>query len=133
MSDRNKAILSLIYKLIELDKKFDIREQKYLHDIAESLKLSSNEIKEVILNPDGFELVPPPSEQERMMILYYILFAMRIDGKILPTEEDMVYDIGIKLGFRETMLNDMIVVMKMHLHKRVDPEALISIIRKYHN
>ena len=133
MSDRNKAILSLIYKLIELDKKFDVREQKYLHDIAAALNLSSEEIKEVVLDPEAYKLVPPPSEQERMMILYYILFAMRIDGKILPTEENMVYDIGIKLGFRETMLNDMIDVMKKHLHKRIKPEILISIIRKYHN
>lgn len=133
MSDRNKAIFSLIYNLLKVDEKFDLRENKYMQDLAESLALSSEEIKDVVLNPDKFILAPPPSEQERMIIIYYILFAMRIDGKILPEEENMVYDIGIKLGFGRMMLQDMVDVMKKHLNKRLAPDILLSIIRKYQN
>ena len=118
---------------MESDNNFDKREQNYLNDIAIALELSAEDKKQIILNPEKFKLVPPPEDKERMTILYYIMFAMRIDGKILPKEEDIIYDIGIKLGFRDMMLTDMISVMKNHLEKRLSPDILLSIIRKYLN
>jgi len=133
MKERNKAIFSLVYQLISADARIDRNEKRYLDGLANSLNLSQNDVKAIVASPHSYKLIPPPPENERMEILYYILFSMRIDGKISKEEEKIVYKAGLKLGFHEIMLKDMIDIMKKYLHTRLPADELIKIIRKYMN
>lgn len=131
--DRKKAIFSLIYKLIRADNQIHQKETSYILNLANFLKLDPGVVQNIIKNPIEFELVPPPSEQERMTILYYMLFSMRIDENINETEEKVVYQAGLKLGFQESMLREMIGLMKKYLTTKLPNDALIEIIKKYLN
>jgi len=131
--ERNKAILSLVFKLIKSDNKLEKIESQYLISLARELNISENEFNLVIANPDDYKLIPPPPEQERMEILYYLLFAMRIDKDINKSEENFIYNTGIKLGFAETMIKDMLNIFKKHLTTRLPKDALLDILKKYMN
>lgn len=104
-----------------------------MRDLAEQLKLNSAELNEISADPTAFTLAPPPDEQERMEILYYLLFAMRIDNEINTSEEAFVYKVGLKLGFNDQMVAELIGVMKQHLHTRLPKDALVKVIRKHLN
>lgn len=133
MKVRNKAVFALIFKLSIADDKFTASETKYLANTAKTLGISQSDVKEVTENPDAFELIPPASEPERMQILYYMLFAMRIDGEITKIEEEHVYRAGLKLGFNEIMVREMINLFKQHLDTKLPTDALLEIIKKYMN
>lgn len=133
MKERNKSIFSMVFQLNEVDNQIKTKEYVFLNDLANTLKLTKPEVASVIANPKSFNLISPPEEQERMQILYYIIFAMRIDGEIHPEEEKLVYKIGLKLGFHQVMLTDMINLLKNHLTTRLPNDALLKIVKKYLN
>ncbi len=133
MEDRNKAIFSLIYSMNKADNDFNNIESKYLVNVGKVLGLSQSEMEAVLDNPKKYALIPPASEQERMQILYYMLFSMRIDGDISKVEEEHVYLAGLKLGFNEVMVRDMISLLKQYLKTRLPKDALLEILRKYMN
>ncbi len=133
MDDRNKAIFSLIYQMNIADSNFNKMESRYLINVGNTLGLSQEEMEQVLDKPNAYALIPPANEQERMEILYYMLFSMRIDGNISRIEEAHVYKAGLKLGFNEAMVSDMINLFKQYLKTRLPKDALIKIIRKYLN
>ena len=108
MYDRNKAVFSLIYQMNIADSDFNKMESKYLVNVGNVLGLSQKEMEQVLDDPNSYNLIPPANEQERMEILYYMLFSMRIDGNISKVEEAHIYKAGLKLGFNEAMITDMI-------------------------
>jgi uncharacterized membrane protein YebE (DUF533 family) len=133
MKERNRGIFSLVYQLNEADNQIKTKEYIYLNDLANALNLTKSEVESIAANPKAYNLIPPPEEQERMQILYYIIFAMRIDGEINSKEENLAYKIGLKLGFHQVMLTDMINLMKNHLSTRLPNDALLKIVKKYLN
>ena len=133
MSQRDKAIFSLVFRLHKSDGQLHDKEYKYLFDLSKFLGLSETEVNEIIAEPSAYELIPPPKEQDRMEILYFMLFAMQIDGHVEKNEEQFIYETGLKMGFQEHMIKDMIDVLKEHLSTRVPDGVLIEIIKKYMN
>ncbi|HPK10669.1 MAG TPA: hypothetical protein P5235_09630 [Saprospiraceae bacterium] len=131
--DRAEQFFALTIELVKSDNEISNPELSFLKEMADSLGLSASEIDQIAENPTSYPLQPPPNEMERMTLMYYLLFAMKIDGKIMPSEEKIIHRIGVKLGFNELMLNDFINVMKEHLKTRLPEDALIKIIQKYQN
>ena len=131
--ERNRATMAMLIKMVTIDKQIDPIEKKFLGDVAKQLGLVQEDIATIIENPEEFALKPPASEGERMRILYYLLFMMRVDGRIPPEEEKLCYKAGLKLGFNEQLTGDMIQLMKTHLNKEIPPEAMINVVKKYLN
>lgn len=131
--ERQKAILAHLIRMIGADGEIQRVERKFVLNVGKQLKVSPAELDEIEANLDDYEISPPPDEQERMTILYYLLFAMAVDGVIHEEEEKLCYDFGLKLGFRETMTRDMINVMKQFLNKKLPEGALLTEIKKYMN
>ncbi len=117
----------------QVDTELNTKELHFLKDVAIILGLNNSDIDEVVNNPTSFPLTPPSAEQERMKILYLLLFAMRIDNEIHEREERIVYEVGLKLGFNEAMLTEMIDELKKHLDTRLPDDALLKIVQKYLN
>ena len=130
---RRKAIVSLLIKMTASDGQVKEVEEKLTSNIALQLGLTPEDIEEVTTYPDKYEMIPPPPEQDRMSILYYLLFAMAVDGKIHEDEERMCYKIGLRLGFNEHMTRDLINVMKKFLNKEIPQDALLNEIKKHMN
>lgn len=133
MTLQNKAIFSLVYQLHAADNEINIKELGFMREIADTLHLSATDLNEISADPKAYVLEPPPPEQERMSILYMLLFAMRIDGEINTNEEHIVYKVGLQLGFHELMLKELIGELKSHLTTRLPDDALLNIIKKYLN
>jgi uncharacterized tellurite resistance protein B-like protein len=131
--EQSKLIFSLLLELHRIDRSIDDSEIQYMKDVAHNLGLSKEDISELIGLSSDFKFTPPAKEEERMRILYYLLFGMRIDGQIKDNEKRYVTAIGLKLGFNELMINEMIQVLCQNLNEKIDDLALISIIKKYLN
>lgn len=131
--ERRKGIIGLLIQMTFIDGKVDDIEKQFVYGVAKELGLTTEDIEEVVLHPEDFRMTPPPPEQERMSILYYVLFAMSVDGEIHEEEEKLCYKIGLRLGFNEHMTRDLINVMKKFLNKKVPQNALLNEIKKHMN
>ncbi len=130
---RNKAIFSWVYQIHQADGSITGQEHRFLMELAKHLRLTEVEVLAIIDHPEDYPMHPPPSEYERMRILYYLLFAMEVDGEISKKEESKLYQFGLKLGFQPEMLKDMIDVLAFYLGKTLPDEALLGLIKKYAN
>jgi len=131
--DRKKAVIAMLIKLANVDKDAVDIERRFIMDVAEQIGLPVADLTEIAKNPDQYELTPPESEQDRMNILYYLLFTMRVDGVIKEEEERLCYKAGLRLGFNEHLTADLIRIMKTYLHKNIPTEVMLDAIRKYLN
>jgi len=128
-----QSIISLLLEMTASDNSLNAREEKFVRDVATHLKLTPSDIQEVKDNPAKFHFNPPAQEHERMNILYYVLFAMSVDGEIKEEEERFAYQASLRLGFNDRMTADLLVVMKRYLNKVMPQDALLAEVKKYMN
>lgn len=131
--DIKKYIVSLLIKQAQIDGSFSSKEKQYLEYAGQSLQLDDHELAEIQADPNAFEISPPPDEQDRVKILYYLLFMMRIDHTITAKEEELCHRVGLRLGFRKGMIDNLIALMKEYLSDRLPPNAMIERIKPYLN
>ncbi len=131
--EKKQAIIALLLEMAGIDEHLDQTEEKYIQEIARQMDLDTDAIEMVRKAPEKYPFHVPKDEHERMTILYYMIFLMRADGKILSSEEEMCYKIGLKLGFNHNMVMDLIAVLKIYLNKDVPPEIMLEHVRKYLN
>ena len=132
-ADKNRSIVALLVDMARSDLFSAPIEFQYIFGIAEQLGVSRLEVEDVRDNPKNFPFDPPPTEQERMTILYYLLFTMRVDGEIKPSEENYLHDISLKLGMNPLLTEDLIRVMKSYANESVPPSAMLEQVKKYLN
>lgn len=128
-----KSIIAILYQMAKSDDDVANVELVYLIDVAKTIGLEPVDVEEVLNHPEDFPLAAPTDEGDRMTILYYLLFMMRVDGIIEPREEKLVYEAGFRLGFNEKLIEDLIHVMKTYLNKEIPPEVMLEQIRKHLN
>ncbi|MEM6800673.1 MAG: hypothetical protein AAF696_04670 [Bacteroidota bacterium] len=133
MSIEKKSLVSLLIRLSKSDDQIHVNEARFIMDVGSQLGLGTDEITEIENNLDAYPLDPPKSEQERVRILYHLLFMMKMDGEISEEESLLIHQIGLKLGFRPEMVNAMIQLIKEHIHTDVPPDQMLSILRRYLN
>ena len=68
-----------------------------------------------------------------MAVLYDLLFLMKIDGDVAEEEKELVLELGVRLGFRISMIEEFIQTISNYIGQTVPPNALLDIIRKYMN
>ncbi len=102
----------------------------------EEKQFISQVIEENVKDPDIFledKAEIPREEKDRMTIFYYLLFLLKIDGVVAPSERIIAIKFGVALGFREEMINSMLDVLEKHLENKLPDDELITIIRQYLN
>lgn len=132
-TQKNRSIVALLVDMAKSDSFSAPIEQQYISGIAEQLGISRLEVEDIFNDPKSYPFDPPPTEQERMTILYYLLFTMRVDGEIQTDEENYLHDIGLRLGMNPALTEDLIRVMKLYAHKEIPPSAMLEQIKKYLN
>lgn len=131
--ERNRSILALLLEMANVDNDRARIEDKYISFVAEQLKVSPEELSLIKSKPEQFPFVPPTGEQDRMTILYYLLFTMRIDSVIKDKEEELAHRIGLRLGINPALTQDLIQVMKRYNNQDIPENALLDQIKKYLN
>lgn len=129
----SREIVALMLKLARTDEYFDEKEFYYILQVANAMDISPEELRRIQLSVDEYDFIAPENEQERMTILYYLLFCMKSDGTVKPEEVRLVQRIGFKLGFRQQLTDDLIQTVKRHASKKLPPEELLHSLKKYLN
>lgn len=70
---------------------------------------------------------------ERMEIIYYLFFLIKVDRQLQPEEEDMIHKFGLKLGFRPMFMHDIINLLKKYLDGKLPQDAILEEAKKYLN
>ena len=126
------SVMAILIELSKVDGKVDAKELLYLLDIGNIYGFDDAAIRSKLYEK-RVNFVMPSAEQERMTILYFLLFMMKIDGKVTVQEENLIFHYGFKLGFNESLIREMIIVIKAHMGKKLPPDSLISKVKKYLN
>lgn len=126
-------IVSLLVKQASIDGDIADAETSYLLYASKALGLEKSEIKPIIQMPNSYNISPPPDEDKRLTILYYLLFMMKADSVIDSKEEELCYNVGFQMGFRQEMVTQLISVMKKYLNDEIPPLAMLDKVKQYLN
>jgi hypothetical protein len=119
--------------LAEADDREHPNELRFINHVAGRLGMSVSEVREIDKDPTNLTFELPHTAVDRMTLMYDMLWLMKIDGAVVQDEKDLVMEIGLRLGFRQSMIEELIDVISQYIGKPVPPNALLDIIRKYSN
>lgn len=122
----SSLLIDLLYQMAFVDGRFDPAEKEFISSVIEEQGMTADQLSEKSVGI-------PPEERDRMTILYYLLFLIKIDGKVEPSERNFAYKFGVLLGFRPEMIGRMLDAMESHLDEKLPDDELISIVKQYLN
>lgn len=131
--EKNKVLLKMLVQASKADMNMSKNEFAYLLHVCHQLSLEPELIREYASAPSDSKEILPSSEEERMQILYHLLFVMKADETIQPEEEVTLFELAFRLGFSESMTRDFIDVLKSSPMSTIPTKELLDIIRKYLN
>lgn len=123
----------MLIRLSKSDQRVHSNEARFVMDVGRQMGLSREAILEIEDNPAAYPLETPQSEQQRVQILYHLLFMMKMDGDVSQQEEELIHEVGLKLGFRPEMVMAMIQLIKDHINQDVPPDQMLNILKRYLN
>ena len=129
----SEELISILIQLSKVDNNFDAFEFTFILNVAEEIGLNQFQVERIIKHGGVDSLHIPRTEEERMTVLYYLLFLMKIDTVITSKEKELVHHYGFKLGFSSVMIDDFIALVEKHKNDRIPVEDMIAIIKKYKN
>lgn len=131
--EKNKILLKLLVHISKADQTLKEGELAYLLHICDNLNLDPELIRTYMLREENIREILPLTEQDRMNVLFHLLFTMKSDQEIHQSEENQVYSLAFKLGFSEAMTRDFIQLMKDHKSNGIPMNEMLEIIRKHNN
>lgn len=129
---KKENIIGIVAQMSKADGKISANEMVYLLQLGESLNVDAEKVRE-ILYEDDVQLFVPPAEVDRMTIFYYIVFLMKVDGKIEESEKNLLYHLGVKLGFNHLMISDVVNVINKYINQKMPVDAILNEVKKYLN
>jgi uncharacterized tellurite resistance protein B-like protein len=129
----NRYIIALLIRQEQADRQISPREEQYLAYVAKELGIADWEIKAIRNDLDVYFAKAPAAEQDRLTILYYLMFMMWADGEVKPEEEILCHHIGFSLGFRPELVYRLVSVMRECLNKQFPPDAMLGVVKAYLN
>ena len=129
---KKQNILSIILVMSKVDNVIHDNEMMYIIQLGLSMGLTEEAIRQIAKNENP-SLFVPASETDRMTILYYLIFLIKVDGKITEKEKELLHHFGLKLGFNHLMVANLVKVVEANLGNKLPPNALIEEVRKYLN
>lgn len=132
LNQKQTHILTLLM-LAEADDSDHVNEIRFINNVAGRIGLGESDVQEINKHPERLTFSLPESEEDRMTVLYDLLFLMKIDGNIAAEEKEIVRELGARLGFRISMVEEFIHTIAQYVGQQVPANALLDIIRKYMN
>ncbi|NNE27724.1 MAG: TerB family tellurite resistance protein [Saprospiraceae bacterium] len=128
-----EELISILVHLSYSDRHFDTSELSYILSVGRHLGVKDHIVESIIKDPFVKDIQLPEAEEDRMTILYYMLFLMKIDRQINDGERELIHHYGFKLGFSRAQINDFLDLMEHYKDGRVPTDEMISIIKRYKN
>jgi uncharacterized tellurite resistance protein B-like protein len=135
LDDKEKAnvLIKILFHLAKADGEIKEQEFSYLLYVANKLRIDPEELRSLNIPENELNEILPSDEQDRMNVLYHLLFLMEADTIVDEREEKVVFHFGHLLGFSELMIKDFIHVFKKNDLDDLPPSAMLDIVRKYQN
>jgi hypothetical protein len=131
--DQKQTHILTLLMLAEADDRDHVNEIRFINNVAGRIGLSELDVQEIDRHPERLTFSLPESEEDRMTVLYDLLFLMKIDGDVAEEEKELVRELGVRLGFRISMVEEFIQTIAKYVGQQVPANALLDIIRKYMN
>lgn len=131
--DQKQTHILTLLMLAEADNRDHVNEIRFINNVAGRIGLSELDVQEIDKHPERLTFSLPESEEDRMTVLYDLLFLMKIDGNVAEEEKELVCELGVRLGFRISMVEEFIQTIAKYVGQQVPKNALLDIIRKYMN
>lgn len=131
--DQKQTHILTLLMLAEADDTDHENEVRFINHVAGRIGLSEEDVEEIDKHPERLTFSLPVSEQDRMTVLYDLLFLMKIDGSVVEEEVELVRELGKRLGFRIDMIEEFIQTMARYIGQAVPSNELLDIIKKYMN
>ena len=129
---KKENILSILIQMSTVDGDISNNEMAYILQLGFSLGLDEESIRSVSKERDVHPFIPT-AEQDRMTILYYLIFLIRVDGQITKEEKEMMHHFGLKLGFSPLMVENIVRVAEANLGRKLPADAILNEIKKHLN
>ncbi len=97
----NEGHFKNLVMLARVNGKVEESEKQLLARIAKRLSLTSEQVSEILENPDNYPMVPPSSLEERIERFIQFVQMIVIDGEVDPKEHALIGVYAIALGFKE--------------------------------
>jgi hypothetical protein len=131
--DQKQTHILTLLMLAEADNRDHVNEIRFINNVARRIGLGESDVQEIDKHPERLTFSLPESEEDRMTVLYDLLFLMKIDGNVAEEEKELVRELGVRLGFRISMVEEFIQTIAKYVGQQVPANALLDIIRKYMN
>lgn len=129
---QSAQVIKALKLLCFADDKVNENELKFILEVGRMHGMNAEQVM-AYLKEENIQLILPADEQERMTIMYYLIFLMKADHEINDSEEEAIKHFGLKLGFREELMNDFIHLAKKYLGQNIPPSEMLEKIKKYLN
>jgi len=129
----SKGLISVLIEISKSDDFFDQFELAYIIKVGKHLGIDNDEVEHMIKYSKEGKITIPSSEQERLTLLYYMLFLMKIDTVVTQKEKDLIIHYGFKFGFPHAMTSEFIDIVESHKFRKIPPEKMMAVIKKYQN
>lgn len=93
--------INILIRLAESDKHFSSLERERIFEIAKKHNFPSEEVKDLIRNPEPIESFGALSDNQKFEYLVNSIELMLIDRKIFETEIKFCQNLALKLGFKK--------------------------------
>lgn len=110
-----KAELNVLINLAASDKNVADRESKLIHMIGKANGISTEEINNMLKNPQPINNMNSLTNDEKFTHLYYLIQLMKMDGQVFRSEVVFCEQIAEKLGYKKS------VVAEISQHVYSDP------------
>jgi len=128
----NENLLKCLIAVSKADDNVSDHEIIYVLKAGLSMGIPKSTITRLWQEPKE-KLIIPKSEQERMTILFYLIFVIESDKNISTKEEETIHHYGLKLGFNHLMIDDFLRVVKAKLKDDNEVLDLLKEVKKYLN
>jgi len=134
LTNRQQAqqVLRVLKSLSSADGEIDQKERVFMQQLGQQQGLTSIGVDSELGNGDN-EVILPLEEQERMMVLYYLVFLMQSDGDITSEEELSIYHFGHRLGFREEILRNFIALANKYQSSPIPAVEMLEKVKVFLN
>ena len=134
MNYSKKEKLSLLSDMIQLaksDKKLKESELSFIMAVAKNLKITSNEIYNLIDKPA--EKVTLKTEADRILHFHRLLLVANIDKETSITEITALKNFGLHMGLPVEAINEVFTKMGDYPNKIIPPDVVFNIFKRFYN
>jgi uncharacterized membrane protein YebE (DUF533 family) len=110
-----KAELNVLINLAASDRNVADRESKLIHMIGKANGISTEDINNMLKNPQPINDITSLTNDEKFTHLYYLIQLMKMDGQVFRSEVVFCEQIAEKLGYKKS------VVAEISQHVYSDP------------